>query len=65
MTWLEMVAHYKGYRNLLQDNGSPFNPIAWGSPKREHGPNGRDRRSLERPFAPAVLSVRKTTGARS
>lgn len=20
MTWLEMVAHYKGYRNLLQEN---------------------------------------------
>ena len=23
MTWLEMVAHYKGYQNLLQESG-PF-----------------------------------------
>lgn len=64
MTWLEMVAHYKGYRNLLQDNGSSFTPIVWDFPKRERRPNGRGQRSPERPF-PAVLPVRETTGARS
>lgn len=32
MTWLEIVAHYKGYQNLLQENESfriPARPPIW------------------------------------
>lgn len=66
MTWLEMVAHYKGYRNWLQDSGEvPLTPLIGQSRRPERRPNGRGQRSLERPFASAVLPVRRTTGARS
>lgn len=34
MTWLEMVAHYKGYQNLLQENGELRFPL-WVSKPRE------------------------------
>ncbi|MCS7283809.1 MAG: hypothetical protein RMK65_12395 [Anaerolineae bacterium] len=59
MTWLEMVAHYKGYRNLLQEN-APFTPLVWEPREfRKAGqrPDGRGQRVPERPRAPRNLSV--------
>ncbi len=34
MTWLEMVAHYKGYQNLLQENKQLCLPL-WVRKPRE------------------------------